>query len=226
MRILIADDEKDLLEMMKEHFESEGYEVETAQNGNVVIEKAKSFNPHLIILDLILPEKDGVESCIELRNMGLPENPMIIFLTSYKEDYSMIAGYEAGADDYIIKPIKLKILSLKIKALLQRYNNSGFSDKSNQLLQFGDLTIDHEKYSVVKNSNEIKLRKKEYDLLFLLSSNPGKVFNKEQIMSHIWGDDVIVSLRNIDVQVRRVREKIGENFIKTVIGVGYKFDFK
>ena len=221
-KILIADDEKDLLEMMKNHFESEGYIVQTATSGEEAVEKYQAFRPDLIILDLILPEKDGVEACIEIRNIPKSKEPAIAFLTSRKEEYSQIAGYEAGADDYIIKPIKLKILSLKVKALLRRIVNN-VEETSEEKRNFGDLLIDQENFMVYKNGKEVYLRRKEYDLLFLLTTKPGKVFIKDTIMTRVWGEDVIVSMRNVDVQIRKLREKIGEHYIKTVKGVGYKF---
>ena len=148
---------------------------------------------------------------------------MIAFLTSRKEEYSQIAGYDAGADDYIIKPIKLKILTYKVKALLKRYANQPVSEKDHEKRTFGNLVIDKENFMVYKNDKEIYLRRKEYDLLFLLTSKPGKVFEKEKIMTRVWGEDVVVSMRNVDVQIRKLREKIGDDYIKTVKGIGYKF---
>lgn len=221
-RILIADDEIDIREMMQNHLINEGYDVEVASSGVEAIDKYQEFKPDLIILDLILPEKDGVEACIEIRKIPKEKEPIITFLTSRKEEYSQIAGYQAGADDYLIKPMKLKILNLKINALLRRYEDQN-EEKLEPKLLIRDLTIDQENFTVYKDNKEIQLRRKEYKILFLLSSKPGKVFTKEKIMTKVWGTDVIVSMRNIDVQILKLREKIGEGYIKTVKGVGYKF---
>jgi two-component system alkaline phosphatase synthesis response regulator PhoP len=222
-KILLVDDEPDILEFLGYNIKREGYVVFTANNGKEAIAIAKSEKPHLIILDVMMPDMDGIETCREIRAIDGLKNVMVAFLTARNEDYSQIAGFEVGADDYINKPIKPRVLLSRISALLRRYTNSeeGFNDK----LNVGGLKIDREKYIVVKDEREINLPKKEFELLALLASKPGKVFTREVILDTIWGDDVVVGDRTIDVHIRKLREKLGDTYIKTVKGIGYKFEF-
>lgn len=222
-KILLVDDEKDVLEFLGYNLKRENYNVITAQNGQQAIEKANEYLPHLIILDVMMPEMDGIETCSELKKIPKLKNSIIVFLTARGEDYSQIAGFEAGGDDYITKPIKPKVLISRIKALLRRYNNEQ-RDEEEQLKKFKDFTIDKEKYLVMKGDEEISLPKKEFELLLLLTSKPNKVFSREEIFSRVWGDNVIVGDRTIDVHVRKIREKIGIKNIRTVKGVGYKYE--
>lgn len=221
-RILLVDDEEDILEMIRYNLEKEGFEVETANNGKEAIEKAKKFNPNLILLDVMMPEMDGIETCLAIKDLPGLKNPMIAFLTARGEDYSQIAGFESGADDYITKPIKPRVLVSRIKALLRR--NVAVNPKE-EVVTIGDIRIDREKYLVVQNGVEINLPKKEFELLSLLASKPGKVFTRESILDRVWGGDVIVGDRTIDVHIRKLREKLGDEYIKTVKGIGYRFDF-
>ena len=219
-RILIADDETDILDFMMYSLEKEGFEVISVNNGKKVVEVAQEKLPDLIILDLFMKEEKGIDICKEIVNMNLSSQPLIAFFTSHKEEVHQIEGYDAGADDYIIKPIKMKLLIRKIRTLLKR---KIYSKNANENLSSGNLIIDIDKHLIIKEGHEIYLRKKEFNLLKLLMSKPGHVFNKEEIMLKVWGRDVIVSSRNIDVQIRKLREKIGEHYIKTIKGVGYKF---
>jgi two-component system alkaline phosphatase synthesis response regulator PhoP len=220
-KILLVDDEPDVLEFLGYNLRKEAYEVYTAKNGKDAIKLAQEVVPHLIILDVMMPEMDGIETCGELKNIEELDNSIIVFLTARGEDYSQIAGFEAGADDYIAKPVKPKVLVSRIKALLRRYKSP---EQPAGLLKIKDLTIDKEKYLVVKSGKEIILPKKEFELLLLLTSKPDKVFTREEIFSNVWGNDVIVGDRTIDVHVRKIREKIGIGNIKTIKGVGYKFE--
>jgi len=221
-KILLVDDEKDVLEFLGYNLKRENYEVITAQNGHQAIEKARENLPHLVILDVMMPEMDGIETCAELKKIPQLKNSIIVFLTARGEDYSQIAGFEAGGDDYITKPIKPKVLISRIKALLRRYKSE--KNDEGQLVKFKDFTIDKEKYIIIKGENDISLPKKEFELLLLLTSKPNKVFSREEIFSKVWGDNVIVGDRTIDVHVRKIREKIGLKNIKTVKGVGYKYE--
>lgn len=225
-RILIMDDEPDLIEILTYHLSQEGYNVFSAMNGKDGIEIAKEFLPHLIILDVMMPVMDGVEVCEQIRSIDALKNTAIAFLTARSEDYSQIAGFRAGADDYIAKPVKLKVLSSRIKALLKRYGNNQPKPILNQsvdLVKYGNLIIDREKHIIIVNGKEMSIPKKEFKLLLQLSSKPGKVFTREAILAQVWGDDVIVGGRTIDVHVRNIREKIGNHRIITIKGVGYKF---
>ena len=222
-RILIVDDEPDILEFLSYNLKKEGYDVSTANNGKEAIEIAKKKNPQLIILDVMMPDMDGIETCQEIRKLDGLKDVMIAFLTARNEDYSQIAGFDVGADDYITKPIKLRVLSSRIKALLRRGALVESADNKNTDL--GGIRIDREKYVVVKDDKEINLPKKEFELLALLASKPGKVFTREAILSNVWGDDVIVGDRTIDVHIRKLREKLGDDYIKTIKGIGYKFEF-
>ena len=223
-KILLVDDEPDILEFMVYNIQKEGYEVYTAQNGKEAIEMAEKVNPHLIILDVMMPEMDGIETCEILRQDKKLQNTIIAFLTARGEDYSQIAGFDAGGDDYITKPVKPKVLISRIKALLKRYKVVDEDEKDEDLIiKRSNLVIDRERYVVMKDSEELFLPKKEFELLVLLVSKPGKVFTRDVIFSVVWGDDIIVGDRTIDVHIRKLREKIGENHIKTIKGVGYKF---
>ncbi len=217
-KILLVDDEIDIIEMIKYNLKKEGFVVETASNGREGIEVAKAFNPDVILLDVMMPEMDGIETCIEMREMPMLKDVLIAFLTARGEDYSQVAGFESGADDYITKPIKPRVLVSRVKALLRR-------KKSNVTVEVPEekgLKIDREKYVAVCDGEEILLPKKEFELLALLLSKPGNVFTREVILSSVWGSDIVVGDRTIDVHIRKLREKIGGQYIKTVKGVGYK----
>jgi two-component system alkaline phosphatase synthesis response regulator PhoP len=224
-KILLVDDEPDILEFLSYNIEREGFEVHTAQNGKEAIEIAKKIKPHLIILDVMMPEMDGVETCDAIRNDPVIKNTIVAFLTARSEDYSQIAGFEAGADDYIAKPVKPKVLISRIKALLKRYkideNHANISKTKSE--SSSGIIIDREKYIVIKDKKELDLPKKEFELLALLFSKPDKVFTRDEIYSTVWGDNIIVGDRTIDVHIRKLREKIGDEHIKTIKGVGYKY---
>lgn len=218
--ILLVDDEADILDFLKYSLELEGYEVTTAESGHRAIELASSSPPNLILLDVMMPEMDGIETCKELRQNKKLDETVIAFLTARDEDYSQIAGFDAGADDYISKPVKPRVLVSRIKGLLRRNIPAGSADPT---IEIDNLTIDPEKYTIQLDGKEIGLPKKEFELLAMLASKPGKVFNRETILDRIWGDGVIVGDRTIDVHIRKLREKIGDGRIRTVKGVGYKF---
>ncbi|MES2396036.1 MAG: response regulator transcription factor [Bacteroidota bacterium] len=222
-KILLVDDEQDILEFLSYNLKKEGYSVFTANNGKEAITIAKKVTPDLIILDVMMPDMDGIETCRGLREIPELKNVMIAFLTARNEDYSQIAGFDVGADDYINKPIKPRVLISRIKALLRR----GTGTESNKIdkVDTGGIKIDRERYVIEKNGVEINLPKKEFELLALLASKPGKVFTREVILDLVWGGDVVVGDRTIDVHIRKLREKIGEDFIKTIKGIGYKFEF-
>lgn len=222
-KILLVDDEQDILEFLSYNLKKEGYSVFIANNGKEAITIAKKVTPDLIILDVMMPDMDGIETCRGLREIPELKNVMIAFLTARNEDYSQIAGFDVGADDYINKPIKPRVLVSRIKALLRR----GTGTESNKIdkVDTGGIKIDRERYVIEKNGVEINLPKKEFELLALLASKPGKVFTREVILDLVWGGDVVVGDRTIDVHIRKLREKIGEDFIKTIKGIGYKFEF-
>ena len=220
IKILLVDDEPDILEIVGYNLKNEGYEVFTAENGLEAIKMAKKHNPHLILLDIMMPEMDGIEACEKIRKIKSLEEVIIAFLTARGEDYSQVAGFEAGADDYITKPIKPKVLISKIKSLLRRLKNDFTEDES---LQLGNIVIDREEYVVYKAGKKISLPRKEFELFSLLTSKPGKVFKREVILDTVWGNEVVVGGRTIDVHIRKLREKIGDDHFKTVKGVGYKF---
>ena len=223
-KILLVDDEPDVLEFLAYNLKKENYQVYTSQNGKDAIRQAKEIKPHLILLDVMMPEIDGVETCEEMRKQEELQNVIIAFLTARGEDYSQIAGFEAGGDDYITKPIKPKVLLSRIKALLKRYRDKVITEESeNHIIKKSDLTIDKEKYLVTKEDKELVLPKKEFELLLLLISKPDKVFTRDEIFNSVWGSNVVVGDRTIDVHVRKLREKIGDNHIQTVKGVGYKY---
>ena len=220
-KILVVDDEPDILEFLSYNIKREGATVYTANNGVAAIDIAKKKRPDLILLDVMMPEMDGMETCIQLREKPETKNIIIAFLTARGEDYSQIAGFEAGADDYIAKPIKPRVLISRIKALLRRKESSVQTEGTTELKS---LKIDRDRYVVIKDDNELNLPKKEFELIALLISVPGKVFTRENILSSVWGEDVVVGDRTIDVHIRKLREKIGSQHIKTIKGVGYKFE--
>ena len=217
-KILVVDDEPDIIEILQFNLENEGYQVFSAVNGKEALKLAEMHIPHLIILDLMMPVMDGIEACERLRMDKKFDNSVIMFLSARGEDYSQVAAFECGADDYVTKPIKPRILNSKVKALLRR-----FKDDLSKVLSFKNIVIDSEKYIVEVHGKSIKLPRKEFELLFLLATKPGKVFKREKIMESVWGTDVIVVDRTIDVHIRKLREKIGEKFFKTIKGVGYQF---
>jgi two-component system, OmpR family, alkaline phosphatase synthesis response regulator PhoP len=221
IRILIVDDEVDILEFLSYNLRKEGFEVFTSDNGKSAVELARKHKPHLVLLDVMMPELDGIETCRQLREESGLNNILIAFLTARSEDYSQIAGFDAGADDYITKPIKPRVLVSRINALLRRMNASSDAGNASDL---DGISIDREKFIVNKDGKTINLPKKEFELLALLMSKPGKVFLREEILERVWGGDVVVGDRTIDVHIRKLREKLGENYIKTIKGVGYKFD--
>lgn len=221
VRILLVDDEQDILEIVGYNLSLEGYQVFTAKNGIEAVSKAKKKQPHLVILDVMMPEMDGIEACEIMRNTPGLENTIITFLTARGEDYSQLAGFEAGADDYIQKPIKPKVLVSKVKALLRRSKEQQSDDSD--VHKVGNLVINREEYKVINNGQEMVLPRKEFELLALLTSKPDKVFKREVILEKVWGNEVVVGGRTIDVHIRKLREKIGDDHFKTVKGVGYKF---
>ena len=221
IKILLVDDEADILEIIGYNLSSEGYQVTTAKNGVEAIEKAKKYKPQLIILDVMMPEMDGIEACEKLRGIPDLSNTIITFLTARGEDYSQVAGFDAGADDYITKPIKPKVLVSKVKALLRRLKES--DNPSDTIIKVGALVINREEYKITNKGQEIILPRKEFELLSLLATKPNKVFKREEILDKVWGNEVVVGGRTIDVHIRKLREKIGDKSFKTVKGVGYKF---
>ncbi|EAS20365.1 response regulator transcription factor [Nonlabens mediterrranea] len=220
-KILLVDDEPDILEIVSYNLKNEGYQVFTAENGKEGVQKAKKKKPDLIILDVMMPVMDGIEACEQIRKIPELDQTIITFLTARGEDYSMIAGFDAGADDYIAKPIKPRVLVSKVKSLLRR-NVLPKGDEGN-VVKIGDLIIDKDQYKIVFKKEEIILPRKEFELLSLLTSKPGKVFKREEILDVVWGNEVIVGGRTIDVHIRKLREKLGDDSFKTVKGVGYKY---
>ena len=222
-KILLVDDEPDILEFMEYNLRKEGYRVFTGKNGKEAIETARKEKPNLIILDIMMPVMDGIEACRHLREIPDLKDTIITFLTARNEEYSQIAGFDVGADDYITKPIKPRILISRVKALLRRTNGATESNGT-PVLVIGELKIDRERYLVYKGDVSITLPRKEFELLSLLTSKPGKVFTREDILARVWGTDIIVGDRTIDVHIRKIREKLGDDSIKTIKGIGYKFD--
>ncbi len=218
--ILLVDDEPDILEIVGYNLSAEGYNVITAENGIEAVKLAKKKKPQLIILDVMMPEMDGIEACEQIRKIPELSETMITFLTARGEDYSQMAGFDAGADDYITKPIKPKVLVSKVNALLRRFKEN---EPSSNIVKIGNLVINRDEYKIVNNEVEIILPRKEFELLSLLASKPGKVFKREEILDNVWGNEVVVGGRTIDVHIRKLREKIGDDSFKTVKGVGYKF---
>ena len=224
IKILLVDDDIDILEVISYNLKQEGYHVTTADNGKEAIKQAKKHLPHLIIMDVMMPEMDGIEACEQIRKIPELQNVLLTFLTARNEDYSQVAGFEAGADDYINKPIKPKVFISKIKSLLRRLkNNETVTDNSSTLI-IGDIEINRETYLITKGVEEIILPRKEFELFYLLASKPGKVFKRDDILDKVWGNDVVVGGRTIDVHIRKLREKIGDDYFKTIKGVGYKFE--
>ena len=222
IKILLVDDEPDILEILSYNLSAEGYSISTASNGLEAVKKAKKHQPHLIIMDVMMPEMDGIEACEKIRILPELKDTVITFLTARGEDYSQVAGFEAGADDYITKPIKPKVLISKIKSLLRRLNDTS-SKVNSEVINIGELTIDREAYKIISKGVEIVLPRKEFELLSLLASKPGKVFKRDEILDKVWGNEVVVGGRTIDVHIRKLREKIGDDSFKTIKGVGYKF---
>lgn len=220
IKVLIVDDEKDILEFVGYNLENEGYIVEKALNGSDALKLNKLFKPDVIILDVMMPELDGIETCYQIKQDISVNDPKIIFLTARSEDYSEISGLEAGADDYIAKPVRPRVLLTRIKAVLRR---GGSESQNKPQVSYGEFVLDWEKYIVLKNGEERTLPRKEMELFGLLFSAPGKVFDRETIMKRVWGSEVVVGDRTIDVHIRKLREKFGETYFETVKGVGYKF---
>ena len=220
-KVLVVDDEEPILELLKYNLEKQGYEVKTATNGQIALEIAKKFHPDLVLLDIMMPKMDGVEACRHLRAMPELANTFIVFLTARAEEYSEIAAFDVGADDYILKPIKPRALMSRISALFRRESKKTTTSAQ---ITIGDLVIDRTSYTVKVKGNEINLPKKEFELLYFLAQNPNKVFNRDDLLQNIWGSDVYVLARTVDVHIRKVREKIGDDYITTVKGVGYKFN--
>ena len=219
--ILLIDDEQDILEFLSYNLKKEGYKVYTASNGEEGVKIVQKISPSLILLDVMMPDLDGIETCRVIRDIPELKDVLIAFLTARNEDYSQIAGFDAGADDYINKPIKPRVLVSRVKALLRRQGNS----VEDAIVDVNGFVIDREKYLIKKDNLSINLPKKEFELISLLASRPGKVFTREDILKNVWGDDVVVGDRTIDVHIRKLREKLGDSYIRTIKGVGYKFEF-
>jgi two-component system, OmpR family, alkaline phosphatase synthesis response regulator PhoP len=224
-KILVVDDEPDILEILAYNLKKEGFQVTTANNGEEGLKKAEEVMPDLIILDIMMPQMDGVEVCRHIRNRREFDNTLIAFLTAREEDYSQIAALDVGGDDYITKPIKPRVLMSRVKALLRRSARSDEETESGSIIEVGDLVINKERVMVTRGDEEIEFAKKEFELLNLLASKPGKVFTREEIFNKVWGSDVIVGNRTIDVHIRKLREKLGDDYIKTIKGIGYRFEF-
>ncbi|RXR35434.1 response regulator transcription factor [Flavobacterium piscinae] len=221
IKILLVDDEQDILEIVGYNLAQEGYQIVTAVNGKEAVQKAKKELPHLIIMDVMMPEMDGIEACEHIRKIPELSNVIVAFLTARSEDYSQVAGFEAGADDYIAKPIKPKVLVSKVKALLRRLKED---ETKNDVLTVGNIEVNREEYKIIQGGKEIVLPRKEFELFYLLASKPGKVFKREEILDKVWGNEVVVGGRTIDVHIRKLREKIGDDLFKTIKGVGYKLE--
>lgn len=219
-KVLVVDDEEPILELLKYNLEKSGFEVKTAIDGIKAVEIAKKFVPDLVLLDIMMPKMDGVETCRLLRDIPELQKTFVVFLTARSEEYSEVAAFDVGADDYITKPIKPRALMSRINAMFRRDSKK---TSPSSLITIGDLTIDRTSYTIKVNEKEINLPKKEFELLYFLAQNPNKVFSREELLQNIWGSDVYVLARTVDVHIRKVREKIGEEYITTVKGVGYKF---
>lgn len=219
-KILVVDDEEAILELLKYNLEKEGYEVKVAANGQIAVDTARKFRPDVVLLDIMMPVMDGVEACRQLRSIPELTNTFIVFLTARSEEYSEVAAFDVGADDYITKPIKPRALMSRIQALLRRESKG--ADVAT--IHRGDLVIDRTSYTVQHKGRQINLPKKEFELLYFLAQHPNKVFNRDELLQNIWGSDVYVLARTVDVHIRKVREKIGDDYIATVKGVGYKFN--
>ena len=220
IKILLVDDEPDVIEIIRYNLDQEGYKLYTASDGKEALKKAKKNIPHLIIMDVMMPKMDGIEACEQLRNDVCFNDTIIMFLTARGEDYSYVAAFEAGADDYVTKPIKPKVIVSKVKALLRRLKNE---EQTQEKIQIGKLIIDREQYEVTHMDKSFSMPRKEFELLYLLASNPDKVVKRDKIMEIVWGSEVVVGDRTIDVHIRKLREKVGDKYFKTVKGVGYKF---
>lgn len=224
-RILLVDDEKDILEFLSYNLQNEGFKIYTASNGRDAVRLAVDIKPHLVLMDVMMPEMDGIAACEEIREKKELENTLVAFLTARGEDYSQIAGFEAGGDDYITKPIKPKVLVSRIKAFLERRSimiEDADTGSANKIVS-GDLVVDKERYLIIKKGKDISLPRKEFELLSLLISKPEKVFTREEIFDRVWGENIVVGDRTIDVHIRKLREKLGDKYIKTVKGIGYKY---
>lgn len=222
IKILVVDDEEDILEFLSYNLRAEGYDVIVADNGILAIELAKQEQPSLIILDVQMPDMDGITTCEKIREIPSLKETVVTFLTARSEDYSQIAGFEAGADDYITKPIRPKVLVSRVKALLKR---RGITKDTKAIIELGDIVIDKEKHLTTYKGQQVIFAKKEFKLLKLLISKPGKVFTREEILEKVWGTDIVVGDRTIDVHIRKLREKLADHYVKTVKGVGYKFEY-
>ena len=220
IKILLVDDEPDVIEIIRYNLDQEGYKLYTASNGKEAVEKAKKKLPHLIIMDVMMPKMDGIDACEQLRNDIRFNDTIIMFLTARGEDYSYVAAFDAGADDYVTKPIKPKVIVSKVKALLRRLKKE---EQTQEKIQIGKLIIDREQYEVTHMDKSFSMPRKEFELLYLLASNPDKVVKRDKIMEIVWGSEVVVGDRTIDVHIRKLREKVGDKYFKTVKGVGYKF---
>ena len=220
IKVLVVDDDPDIVEILKYNLKNSGYSVKSAGNGVEAIKKAKKFIPDIILMDVMMPEMSGIEACEEIKNIDQLSQAIIIFLSARSEDYTQISAYDAGADDYISKPVKPKILLKKISNIAKKINSEKNAPKT---IDLGSIKINKEEYVVIKDKKEILLPRKEFELLFLLATKPEKVFTRDEIMNKVWGTQVVVGDRTIDVHVRKLREKIGEKHIKTLKGVGYKF---
>ena len=221
IKILCVDDEPDILEILKYNLSNVGYDIYLANDGLSAIKKAKEIIPNLIIMDIMMPKMDGIQACENLRENEKFNDTIIMFLTARGEDFSHVAAYEAGADDYVTKPVKPKILISKVKGLLRRFKK--VTDNDIAIIELNNIIIDKEKYKVYISGNNLDLPRKEFELLYLLASKPDKVFKREKIMENVWGGEVVVGDRTIDVHIRKLREKLGDKYIKTIKGVGYKF---
>lgn len=224
-KILLVDDEEDILEILKYNLLQENYIIEIAKDGKEALSKALEFLPDLIILDIMMPDLDGIEVCNQLREFTELNNTLIAFLTAKSESFTQIEALDSGGDDYITKPIKPSVFKSRVKALLRRHSKSQTNNNTSNILKFGDIQINFDEFIVVKHDKQIGLAKKEFELLSLLTSKPGKVFRRQEILNEVWGRDVIVGDRTIDVHVRKLRGKIGNQYIQTLKGIGYKFDF-
>ncbi|EAZ81098.2 response regulator transcription factor [Algoriphagus machipongonensis] len=221
IKVLVVDDEPDIVEILKYNLQKEGYEVSTAEDGVKAVKVASKFHPDVILLDIMMPGQDGVETCLQIRQIPELKNAFIIFLTARMEEYSEVAAFDVGADDYITKPIKPRALMSRIAALFRRELKK---EQEQVQIKIKDLTIDRGSYTIDKSGKTITLPKKEFELLYFLAKNPNMVFSRDELLQNIWGADVFVLARTVDVHIRKVREKIGDDYITTVKGVGYKFD--
>jgi two-component system, OmpR family, alkaline phosphatase synthesis response regulator PhoP len=224
-KILLVDDEPDILEFLSYNLKKEGYEISTAGDGQQALAVARREKPHLIILDIMMPEMDGIETCRQLRAEPIFQETLIAFLTARDEDFTQVAALDVGGDDYISKPIRPRVFISRVQALLRRLERGGNAKADQDVIELLDLKIDRQKVLVFRDKKAIELPKKEFEILWLLASKPGKVFTREEIFAKIWGSDVIVGNRTIDVHIRKLRENIGETYIKTLKGIGYKFEF-